>query len=407
MYGFKKEIFWFLSIWAYFEYLKRITVIRPFLIAIRKTNSAMNAESCSLILSYISSAPAGNLVLNCTATTNKQTLEANLKSAVYQRYPEFLEDWTNVCVHIIHSYFPKDADYWNVDKLYTSVNRITTLEQSKVVGKEIKNGFTFDAESSTASLENDLQPQFRSHALFMVGSAGPLFSSTARTSRLDSRLPDGGIIAKPVALLPTPSVANSQEYTLDKLSPPSTAKPPASVIEFNPSLAKLPTVKYLQSGPFSSIAPYKNSSSSVIPDSSFHSVACYRASSHYKEAPVEKSIDIDIIQNNLSLLEEDSWTSVPIQGELVELNKLLQHLQLLQNQRITSHNVLSDEERQISVQVQNLILKLAKDYDMSPEDFLMDDFTLPLTQYGAFYRGTLPLSAQPLELPSQQLLRSQ
>lgn len=154
MYGFKKEIFWFLSIWAYFEYLKRITVIRPFLIAIRKTNSAMNAESCSLILSYISSAPAGNLVLNCTATTNKQTLEANLKSAVYQRYPEFLEDWTNVCVHIIHSYFPKDADYWNVDKLYTSVNRITTLEQSKVVGKEIKNGFTFDAESSTASLEN-------------------------------------------------------------------------------------------------------------------------------------------------------------------------------------------------------------------------------------------------------------
>ncbi|EPX74452.1 RSC complex subunit Rsc58 [Schizosaccharomyces octosporus yFS286] len=364
-----------------------------------------------LVVSFLSSLPAGSSLLTSTKTVSGEPLETILNNQQYTSLHSFLKDWHSICYQGIHDHNPSESIYWDIDRTYFLLKQAlsTNTSQNPEIGLD---NASLPQSTTSPSLfpENSLYPQFKSHALMMLGPTGPLFTSPAHLSRLDSRLPDGGIVAKPVAVMSSPAYGSANDVSLNKVStPPASPKPPNPVVNVHPSSLKYPTPKLLSLDPFSSFSPNRNSSSTVISDNTFKTVSTYYQSDRYQKLLDFESVDANFIQENLDLVDEDVLSDAPLRRDLLHVYTLLQRLQNIQNVRLDSPSppdAPSLEERSIASEVGALLSKLILFYNMSPSDLEIPNMQFPFTKFGPQIQGSLPPTAQPFESPAQAQARA-
>ncbi|EPY54183.1 RSC complex subunit Rsc58 [Schizosaccharomyces cryophilus OY26] len=358
-----------------------------------------------MVASLLSSLPAGSSLLASAHTVSGDPLEKNLREQHYTSLHSFLKDWHAICYQGIHAHNPSESIYWEIDHTYFFLKQSLLTEASRKGELLTEDASISDASSPSVLPENSLYPQFKSHALMMLGPTGPLFTSPAHLSRLDSRLPDGGIVAKPVAVMASPAYGAANDVSLSKVSAPSSsAKASNPVINVHPSSLQYPTQKPLFVDSFSSFSPIRNTSASVISDDTFKTVSTYYQSERYQKLLDSPSIDVDFIEDNLDVVEEDVLSDVPLRHDMLHVYTLLQRLQNLQNTRISSpasSDAPSLEERSTASEVGLLLSKLILTYNLSPSDLSIPDIRSPFTKFGPQIQGSLPPTAQPFETTAQ------
>ncbi|WBW71632.1 RSC complex subunit Rsc58 [Schizosaccharomyces osmophilus] len=359
-----------------------------------------------LLVSFLSSLPAGSSLLESTKTVSGDPLGKILHNQQYSSMQSFLKDWHAICYQGIHDHDPSESIYWDIDRTYFLLKQSLSTEASRNGEFDTEDASIPEASSSPSLFfENSLYPQFKSHALMMLGPTGPMFTSPAHLSRLDSRLPDGGIVAKPVAVMASPAYGSASDVSLSKFpAPPASPKTSNAVGNVHPSSLQYPTQKLLSLDSFSSFSPIRNTSSTVISDNTYKTVSTYYQSDRYHKLLDSESVDVDFIQENLGVVEEDVFSDAPLRHDLLHVYTLLQRLQNLQNVRLDSPSppdTPSLEERSIASEVGALLSKLILTYNLSPSDLPIPDTQLPFTKFGPQIQGSLPPTAQPFETTAQ------
>ncbi|EEB08599.1 RSC complex subunit Rsc58 [Schizosaccharomyces japonicus yFS275] len=363
----------------------------------------LNAKTVTNVLE---STPAGQTILSLSVSNNQKSLREKLSENLYSSYLDLDAEFRQLCVAKIKQLSPEEPLYWQIDHLYLVLHKAFVVEANRSGQNQNQESdgavaaalAPMSVPESTGIVNHDnglptKDTSSFSHALLMLTTAGPMFTSTAKLSSLDPRLPDGGKIAASTAVVPVDAKASPMDPKLRQVSPTYSFKPSNPVMPYQPTHIKLPSASRISSGPFQSFFPTKDQDASVVPEALFQSAVWHVQSAKYQSSSTNELLDVDFIRDNLHVLSDDVYADAPISQRLRELNSRLLQLNEMQAARLISAPLdsIPQAELQLTHSIEHDLADLVQTYELSPETVAQaGSIDLSFTAPGPLYQGTLP-----------------
>lgn len=399
---------------------KNISFLKPEDIVSSSGNIEETLEDFYYVFSSI---PGGSFVLEQSLDEDKKsskhvsTIALKLKKKLYNSLSKLESDLSTAVTSLLNTIQPLDPNYSLISSFYTFSKRLLIQEQKRNVTQTPSN----DVKKYTDELF-PLRPS-GNECLFVIGPNGPLFSSFAMKSVLDTRPINTEGRAYTTQIIPNNSISIKSIHTFGNISPSISSELYALKKRKlkHPTLKHIPCVKWLYYDSYSSYAPTKDMETAIFSEKHFNAVWWRREIeklSIEKREKMEKTCKDDINQSDndssntleldeklifsyepMSLLDDLKTSSFTTSKEyndvnINELGKLIQTLSEMQSSRIAHSQTKTPGkiEEQLAFHIQQLLLKQIITFNIQPSQLLPKPLSLSMSflVLGPSYNGTLP-----------------
>ncbi|KAG5439740.1 hypothetical protein PCANB_000022 [Pneumocystis canis] len=386
-------------------------------------------------LHYVfSTIPGGSFILNESLNEGKKnsrhnsTISSKIQQKTYNSLSKLESDLAIAATSLLNRIQTSDSKYALISSFYTFSRKLLAREQKY---NTTQTSFT-DPKKYTQDLFPSRSPG--NECLFIIGPNGPLFSSFAAKSVLDTRPINTGH-AYTTQVIPNHSMPIKSNHTFASISPPLNQSE-SSVLKkrklLHPILRRIPSIKWLYYDSYSSYAPTKDMETAIFSESHFNAIWCRREKEKLYIEQIKKE-EKDIFNqsnaNSSDILELDeklifSYEPMVISDDLKtfsstvskedndinmnEVGNLIQILSEMQSLRIARSRTEApgEVEERLAFHIQQLLLKQIIAFNIQPKELLPKPLLLSMSflVLGPSYSGTLsnmPLTSSAEELRNQ------
>lgn len=306
--------------------------------------------------------PGGSLVLKQSLDENKKnsknpsTISSKLQQKTYNSLSTLESDLSTAATLLLNSIHPSDANYALISSFYTFSRRLLIREQKRNI-IQILNNDTKKYTQDTFPLRSP-----GNECLFVIGPNGPLFSSFAAKSVLDTRPIDTEGRAYTTQIIPNHSALIKPTHTFANICPSNQSE--SSILKKrklkHPTLKRMPSVKWLYYNSYSSYAPTKDMETAIFSEKHLNAVWWKRENEKRSLERIKKKNigknTTDQSKTNSNILELDeklilSYEPIDVSNisnasfytsskehndiNINEIGKLIETLSKMQSSRIT------------------------------------------------------------------------
>ncbi|KAG5519752.1 hypothetical protein PMAC_000025 [Pneumocystis sp. 'macacae'] len=363
--------------------------------------------------------PGGSFVLNQSLSEGKKnakqvsTILSKLQQKAYNSLSKIESDLVTATTLLLNSVSPVDLKYSLISSFYTFSRKLIIREQ--------RNNITHIPTNDPRKYTQDIFPSRPpgNECLFVIGPNGPLFSSFAAKSVLDTRPIDTENRAYVTQIVPNHSVPVKSTRTFANISPPSSQSNISTSKKRklrNPTTRRIPSIKWLYYDNYSSYAPIKDMETAIFSENHFNAVwwrrekerICMEAEENEKKNTNQSDTNSsDILELDEKLIL--SYEPISISDDLKtfsmnskeendvninEIGRLIQTLSQMQTSRMSRSQTEApgELEEQLAFYIQQLLLKQIMAFNIQPRELLLKPMSLCMSflVLGPSYAGTLP-----------------
>ncbi|KAG4303699.1 hypothetical protein PCK1_000217 [Pneumocystis canis] len=351
-------------------------------------------------LHYVfSTVPGGSFVLNESLNEGKKntrqniTISSKIQQKTYNSLSKIENDLVTATTSLLNRIQPSDSKYALISSFYTFCRKLLAREQKYSATQPSFN----DPKKYTQDLFPSRSPG--NECLFIIGPNGPLFSSFAMKSVLDTRPINTEGHAYTTQVIPNHSAPMKSNHTFANISPPLSQSESSGLKKRklqHPVLRRIPSIKWLYYDSYSSYAPTKDMETAIFSENHFNAIWCRRErEKRYIEQikREEKDISNRSNTNGLDILELDeklilSYEPMIISDDMKtlsstiskedtdihinEIGKLIQTLSEMQSLRIAYSRTETpgEVEERLAFHIQQLLLKQIIAFNIQPKELL-------------------------------------